>query len=141
MSRREIRVVAGIIWRGREFLAVDRPEGKDFAHMWEFPGGKIGPGESAEDALVRELREELRITATSFSAWREKRHDYAGFTVHLTFFHVHAFMGEPYPAEGQALAWVRPEEPGGLAFLPADVEILEALKRYDGPRGEGGRVT
>jgi 8-oxo-dGTP diphosphatase len=132
---REIRVVAGIVWRGAEFLAVDRPEGKAFARMWEFPGGKIVSGESPEDALVRELREELRITATAFGYWREKSHQYDGLLVHLTFFHVHAFRGVPFPAEGQTLAWLAPGRTGSRAFLPADVEIVEALKTYAGPKG------
>jgi 8-oxo-dGTP diphosphatase len=132
---REIRVVAGIVWKGAQFLAVDRPDGKAFAHMWEFPGGKIIPGESAEAALARELQEELRITPTAFGFWREKSHQYDGLLVHLTFFHVHAFRGAPFPAEGQSLAWILPGQTGTRAFLPADVEIVEALKTYAGPKG------
>lgn len=124
-----LRVVAGVIWRDGRFLAVERPEGKAFAHWWEFPGGKIRPAESPVEALVRELREELRITATAFSYWREKTHAYEEFTVHLTFFHVRAFTGEPFPMEGQNLAWLAPGRPDGRPFLPADLELVQALAR------------
>lgn len=73
---RTITVVAGIVWRGDSFLAVRRPEGKPHAGFWEFPGGKVEYGETLEQALARELHEELGITPICMQAWRVVRHIY-----------------------------------------------------------------
>lgn len=124
-----LEVVAAVIWREGSFLAVDRPECKAHAGFWEFPGGKVAPGEAEGQALVRELREELGITPTEFEFWREKRHAYEHATVRLRFYHVRAFAGEPRGLEGQRLAWLRPGEAPGVPFLPADEEILAHLAR------------
>ncbi|QGY40958.1 NUDIX domain-containing protein [Pseudodesulfovibrio cashew] len=122
-----IHVVAGIIWQDGRYLAVERPEGFPMAGWWEFPGGKIELGESQEDALVRELREELDITATELSFWRELEHEYDRYFVRLYFFHVTGFDGELKCLENQRMEWVDPGEPPVLEFLPADVAVVEAL--------------
>lgn len=122
-----IDVVAAVIWRDGRFLAVDRPEGKPLAGFWEFPGGKIAPGETEGQALTRELREELGITPTEQSFWMEKVHAYEHATVRLRFHHVRSFSGEPSGLEGQRLRWLAPGEPPGVPFLPADEEILAHL--------------
>lgn len=129
---RPIRVVAGIIWNAGRYLAVERPKGKRMAGWWEFPGGKVEPEETLEQALVRELREELSITALSFFLWREKMHHYPDVDVHLFFYWVSAFRGWPASMEGQGMAWVVPgqDEP---AFLEADCDIAAELAVVPAP--------
>ena len=123
-----IKVVAGILWRKGSFLAARRPLGKPLAGYWEFPGGKVEPGEGLEQALVRELDEELGLTPLEFSLFREKQHVYEHGTVLLYFFQVHAFKGRPRPREGHKLQWFTPHETNGARFLKADREIVNALK-------------
>ena len=124
-----LNVVAGIIWRDGNYLAVERPEGSNMAGWWEFPGGKIEPGESREDALVRELREELGITPVDFEYWRDLEHEYDEFSVRLHFFHISKYSGDLTALENQRWAWVDPSEPVSLDYLPADVVIVEALHK------------
>ncbi len=134
-SKPPMRVVAGIIWQGDRYLAVRRPEGTRHAGMWEFPGGKVEPGESLEEAMIRELAEELGITAQAPQFWREKEHTYPRGSVRLYFFHIRAFKGVPRPLEGQRLSWVTPAEALDLAFLEADLDIvvdLQALPALSG---------
>lgn len=122
-----IRVVAGVIWRGDRFLAVRRPEGKSMAGFWEFPGGKVEPGESLEAALARELTEELGLLPLDVRHWRDVTHRYPQGTVHLSFFHIRDFKGVPRPLEGQGLRWVTASEASALDFLEADREIVARL--------------
>lgn len=127
---RGIDVAAGVIWRDGRFLAAQRPPDKPHAGFWEFPGGKLEPGEDAAQALARELAEELDIRVCTASFWRCAEHDYPerGLHVRLHFFHVTAFDGQPSSREGQTLRWILPEEASTLPFLPADAAIVAALK-------------
>lgn len=120
-------VVAGIVWRDGRFLAVERPEGKAHAGWWEFPGGKVEPGETLAEALVRELEEELTLRATRLVPWREKRFSYPQGDVLLHFFHVTAFDGPVLPREGQRLDWFTPGQADVSIFLPANADIVPAL--------------
>lgn len=122
-------VVAGIVWRGDEYLAVQRPEGSRMAGWWEFPGGKIEKGESRDDALVREFQEELGVTPTEFEYWRDLEHEYDEFVVRLHFFHIRNYSGELKSLENQQMEWVDPSRPPTLDYLPADIVIVEALHR------------
>ena len=124
-----LHVVAGIVWRDGEYLAVQRPEGARMAGWWEFPGGKIEPGESRDQALVREFREELGVTPTEFEYWRELEHEYDDFVVRLHFFHIRKYSGKLQGLENQRMAWVDPSMPPTLDYLPADIVIVEALHR------------
>lgn len=87
------------------FLLTTRPPGKAYAGYWEFPGGKVETGESVEQALVRELHEELGVHATRVSRWREQVVDYPHALVRLHFCHVSAWDGELTMREGQQFAW------------------------------------
>ncbi|MCR5259801.1 MAG: NUDIX domain-containing protein [Desulfovibrio sp.] len=135
MALREIRVAAGVVWRrGRdgacEALCCQRPQGKPMAGFWEFPGGKLEPGEDALQALARELKEELGIAVRRALPWKSFVHDYPerDLRVHLFFFNVAAFEGEIVPREGQAFAWKQPRDAGLLGFLPADASIVRELE-------------
>jgi 8-oxo-dGTP diphosphatase len=132
VSRVTLEVVAGIIWRDGRYLAVERPKGARMAGWWEFPGGKIEPGESDSQALVRELQEELGITPTVFEYWQDLVHSYADFSVHLHFFNVTEYIGELAPLEDQRMMWIDPSAAVELEFLPADIPVVEAL------HGQGG---
>ncbi|MBU4191377.1 MAG: (deoxy)nucleoside triphosphate pyrophosphohydrolase [Proteobacteria bacterium] len=130
-----LEVVAGIVWREGKYLAVERPEGARMAGWWEFPGGKIDPGETGGQAIVRELEEELGITPLVFEFWRDLVHHYDDFSVHLHFYHIRDYRGEATPLENQRMVWVDPAHPPVLDFLPADMPVGEALHAGCGPSG------
>lgn len=127
---KRLEVVAGILWRGGKYLAVRRPEGGRMAGWWEFPGGQIEPGETPEAALVRELHEELGVTVTAQVYWQEVTHRYEAFEVHLRFYHVTGFDGEPQALEGQGMLWCDPDNQPELDFLEADLPIVRALEHF-----------
>ncbi|WP_319585083.1 (deoxy)nucleoside triphosphate pyrophosphohydrolase [uncultured Pseudodesulfovibrio sp.] len=127
MTKPVLEVVAGIVWSDGLYLAVRRPEGGPMAGWWEFPGGKVEQGETRERALVREFSEELDVIPEEFSYWRDLRHDYDDFSVHLHFYHITKYSGELKSMEGQEMTWVDARKPVSLDFLPADIVIVEAL--------------
>ena len=122
-------VVAALIWRGERFLACQRPEHKARGLLWEFVGGKVEPGETLEQALVRECREELDVTVVPGEVFMEVVHEYPDLTVHLTLFHTQLPEGEPKALEHNALRWITVQEIDQLALCPADEVILERLKQ------------
>jgi 8-oxo-dGTP diphosphatase len=121
-------VVAALIWRGERFLACQRPEHKARGLLWEFVGGKVEPGETREQALVRECREELDVTVVPGEVFMEVVHEYPDLTVRLTLFNARITQGTPKMLEHNDLRWITPAEIDQYAFCPADVEILERLK-------------
>ena len=127
-DRNSVYVAAGIIWRKGAFLAARRPMDKPRGGLWEFPGGKQEAGESMEEALARELREELGISIGIPALWRVVRHAYPDMTVIIHFMHVTEFSGEPQARDGQELRWVTPAEARALPFLPADVPLVAELQ-------------
>lgn len=129
MIRRTIAVAAGCILNAAgEVLIAQRPEGKIAAGKWEFPGGKIEVGERADQALVRELEEELGVQAKEFRPLIRITHDYTDRTVMLDTWLVTAFSGEPHGREQQAFAWVSPERLFDYPLLGADGPIVSALR-------------
>lgn len=125
---KRVEVAAAVIQRadGR-FLLAQRPAGKVYAGYWEFPGGKIERGESAEHALRRELHEELGIEVDLAYPWITRDYDYAHAAVTLRFFRVVAWRGEPHGREAQAFSW---QTVNGLTvdpLLPANGPVLRAL--------------
>lgn len=123
-----LHVVVGILWRGKQFLAAQRPKGRIHAGYWEFPGGKVEAGESLEDALIRELDEELAITITAPVFFYNVSHNYGDLPLSLHFFHITTFTGEPTPIEGQNLRWLTPKEATNLCFLEADQSLIKKLQ-------------
>ena len=123
-------VAAGILCdsKGRVLIA-ERVGGGPFNGMWEFPGGKIGPGESAERALSRELAEELGIEVTESSSFMNLRHEYDDRVVSIEFFIVSRWNCKPVGREGQALRWVPSENLNAAELLPADVPVVTALRQ------------
>lgn len=127
---RHFHVAAGILSdsAGR-VLICERLSDGPFAGLWEFPGGKIGSGESARDALVRELAEELGIDVMDPIPFMDLRHEYPDRSVDLEFFLVSHWHGEPSGLEGQRLRWVRAADLDAGILLPADVPVVAALQR------------
>lgn len=127
MSQR-VEVAAAVIERpDGTFLMACRPEGKAYAGWWEFPGGKVEVGETAREALVRELQEELGIAVTEAYPWLSRFYDYPHAQVNLRFFRVTGWQGEPHPHEGQQLAWAQAAAPEVAPILPANGPILRGL--------------
>ena len=121
-------VVAALIWDENRFLACQRPAHKARGLLWEFVGGKVEPGESLEDALIRECREELAVTVTVGEPFMEATHQYPDIHVHLTLFHATIAEGEPRMLEHNDLRWITPAEIPQFDFCPADVDILRHIQ-------------
>jgi len=122
-----IDVSAALVFRGGRLLIAQRPEGGHLAGMWEFPGGKREPGETWEECLRRELREELDVDVEVGRLFEEVTHAYPTKTVRLRFFLCRLPTGEPRPVGCAAVAWVSPEALGRYEFPPADAGLLQRL--------------
>src|SRR5512135_3481438 len=120
--------VAVILRVDGAFLLAQRPAGKIWAGYWEFPGGKVEPGETPYHALVRELREELGITVQTAYPWVTRVFTYPHATVRLNFFRVTAWGGELHPHEGQEFSWQRALNVSVFPLLPANTPVLRALE-------------
>jgi 8-oxo-dGTP diphosphatase len=124
-----VEVVAAVITRADgAVLFAQRPEGKVYAGWWEFPGGKVEQGENGQQALARELNEELGIQVRRAFPWLTRVYTYPHATVRLRFFRVTAWDGEPHPREMQALAWQRMDAPLVEPMLPANAPIVASLR-------------
>lgn len=122
-------VVAALIWDENRFMICQRLAHKARGSLWEFVGGKVEPGESKEEALIRECREELGVTVEVGDVFMEVTHQYPDITVHLTLFSASIREGVPQKLEHQDIRWITAEEIGKFSFCPADTEILEKLKK------------
>ena len=122
-------VVAALIWDGARFMACQRPAHKARGLKWEFVGGKVEPGETKQQALIRECREELAVTVNVGDVFMEVDHVYPDLTVHLTLFHAAIAEGTPQKLEHNDIRWITVDEIDQYEFCPADEEILERLKR------------
>ena len=124
-------VVAALIWNGDTFMICQRPVHKARGLLWEFVGGKVEPGETKEQALVRECREELAVTLSVGDAFMDVIHEYPDLTVHLTLFNATIAEGEPVMLEHNDIQWITPSEIANYEFCPADEEILaQIIERY-----------
>jgi 8-oxo-dGTP diphosphatase len=125
-SRLVIVVVAAVIERDGSFLLTRRLEGTHLAGKWEFPGGKIAPGETHTQALQREIREELDAAVDVGALVFEIEHPYPDRTISLHFYRC-ALRGEPKPLLGQEMKWVPRADLRTLDFPPADEELIDRL--------------
>ncbi len=120
-------VAAVVVEPDGRFLLAERPAGKVYAGYWEFPGGKVEPGESRRAALARELHEELGIEVDEASTWLTRIYTYPHATVRLNFFRVTRWHGEPHGKENQRLSWQMIDAVKVAPLLPANGTILRAL--------------
>jgi 8-oxo-dGTP diphosphatase len=128
-GRKVTRVAVGVLRRGDgSVLLADRPQGKPYAGFWEFPGGKIEPGEDVHAALVRELHEEVGVDIGPSRPWVTFEFDYPHAYVELQFRLVDRWRGEPHSREGQRLRFVDPADEPPQPLLPAAVPALRWLR-------------
>ena len=122
-----VEVVAALIWDKDKFMICQRPPHKTRALLWEFVGGKVEPGETKQQALIRECREELAVTISVGDVFMDVIHDYPDMTVHLTLFNATIAEGIPQKLEHNDIKWITPGEIDKYDFCPADEEILKRI--------------
>lgn len=127
-EREIIDVVAALIWDQDRFLICQRPPHKARGMLWEFVGGKVDPGETKEEALIRECQEELGITLAVGDVFMEVLHAYPDLTVRLTLFNATIAAGTPQLKEHVDIRWITVAEIPQYEFCPADEEILQKLQ-------------
>lgn len=122
-------VAAALVDADNRVLIAQRPEGKQLAGLWEFPGGKVDPGERPEDALIRELAEELGVSvkAPCLAPLTFASHAYDDFHLLMPLYVCRKWEGFVQPAEGQAVTWARPRELRNFAMPPADAPLIAPL--------------
>ena len=122
-----VEVVAALIWDRDKFLICQRPVNKARALLWEFVGGKVEQGETKEQALIRECKEELAIDLSVGDVFMDVTHEYPDITVHLTLFNATVAEGEPQKLEHNDIQWITPCDIPNYEFCPADEKMLENI--------------
>lgn len=122
-----VDVVAALIWDEDKFMICQRPASKARGLLWEFVGGKVEPGETKPQALVRECREELAVTVDVGEVYMELVHEYPDIKIRLTLFNAAIAEGTPQMLEHNDIRWISVNEIPNYSFCPADTEILEKL--------------
>jgi len=119
-----------LVDRDGRVLVAQRPAGKPMAGLWEFPGGKLAPGETPEQCLIRELHEELGVDTESscLAPLTFASHGYDGFHLLMPLYVCRVWRGEPRPREGQSLRWLRPNALRELAMPAADRPLIPVLE-------------
>ena len=128
MEKKVTEVVAALIWDGDRFLICQRPAHKARDLLWESVGGKVELGETKEQALIRECREELAVTLLVGEVFMEVDHEYPDLSVHLTLFNAAISEGTPRMLEHNDIRWITVEEIPQYEFCPADEAILKKLR-------------
>jgi 8-oxo-dGTP diphosphatase len=123
-----IEVSAALIFRDGKLLIAQRHAGSHLGGLWEFPGGKREPGETFEQCLVREIREELGVDIVVGELFQEVTHTYPEKCVHLKFFRCRLIAGEPQPLDCAAVKWIKQSELAAHEFPAADALLIETLK-------------
>lgn len=130
LSRKKpVDVVAALIWEKDRFLICQRPKNKTRGLLWEFVGGKVEPGETQQQALMRECAEELAITIDVGDRFMEVIHEYPDMLIRLTLFHCTIPTGQPQALEHNDIRWIHPSQTDAYPFCPADTDILKEIKR------------
>ena len=122
-----VEVVAALIWDNDKFMICQRPAYKARGLLWEFVGGKVELGETKEQALIRECKEELNVLLSVGDVFMDVVHEYPDLTVHLTLFAATIAEGEPQKLEHNDIQWITPSEISSYEFCPADKEILAKI--------------
>ena len=122
-----VEVVAALMWQGDKFMICQRPAHKARGLLWEFVGGKVESGETKEQALVRECKEELDVLLSVGDVFMDVVHEYPDLTVHLTLFNATITEGEPQRLEHNDILWITPSEIPNYEFCPADEQILKKI--------------
>lgn len=122
-----LEVVAAIIRKEGKILICQRPKDKSQGLLWEFPGGKIEPGETGEQAVIRECREELGVTIKVDGFFIDVTHEYFDRTVHLSVYNCSMTDGKPVMLEHNDMRWISVAQCGEYEFCPADEEIVERV--------------
>ena len=130
-EKRAIEVVAGLVRRGDHVLICRRPMDKARGGQWEFAGGKVEPGETKQQALVREFREELDVELNPGEVVLEVIHNYPDLTVHLSLLEATAASGEPRALEHSEIQWVKMKDVHAFDLCPADRELVRLLYERD----------
>ena len=120
-------VVAALIWDNDKFMICQRPAHKARGLLWEFVGGKVESGETKEQALIRECREELNVLLSVGDVFMDLVHEYPDLKVHLTLFDATIAEGEPQKLEHNDIRWITPSETPNYEFCPADKGILAKI--------------
>ena len=120
-------VAAALIWDGDKFMICQRPAHKARGLLWEFVGGKVEPGETREQALIRECREELAVTVSVGEVFMDVVHEYPDLLVHLTLLNAVIAEGIPQKLEHNDIRWITVDEIPSYDFCPADEEIIKRL--------------
>lgn len=124
-----VDVVAALIWNNDRFMICQRPENKAQALLWEFVGGKVEPGESKEQALIRECKEELNVDVSIGDLFFQSEHKYPDLYIRLTVFNAEIIRGIPVLKEHNNIKWIGISEISQYSFCPADLPVLEKLMR------------
>jgi mutator protein MutT len=127
-AKKAVEVSAALIFRAGKLLITQRHAGSHLGGLWEFPGGKREAGETFEQCLVREIREELGVEISVGELFEEIRHDYPEKSVHLKFFTCKIISGEPQPLDCAAVKWIEKPELAAHEFPAADAQLLERLR-------------
>lgn len=122
------QVVAALIWQDEKFMICQRPPHKARGLLWEFVGGKVEAGESKQQALVRECREELNLLVDVHDVFMQVLHEYPDISIELTLFNCTILSGELMLNEHKAMQWISPMQIEDFDFCPADKEILKEIK-------------
>lgn len=125
-------VVSALIWCKNKFMICQRPAHKSRGLLWEFVGGKVEPGETKQQALIRECQEELATILSVGEVFMDVTHQYPDLTIHLTLFNASIQVGIPQKLEHNDIRWITVDEIDQYAFCPADEEMLGRLKAARG---------
>ncbi len=127
VEKPKIDVTAGLIWKKGRVLVTRRPKGSHLEGMWEFPGGKKEPGETLEECVKREIKEELGLDIEADKHLLKVTHEYETKIVDLHVYKCHILEGIPKPLENQEIAWVKPDELNAGEFPPPDKKVIEFI--------------
>jgi 8-oxo-dGTP diphosphatase len=127
--KKDIHVVGAVIFKDNKILCAQRGPEKSLPFLWEFPGGKIEKGEKSEEALKREIYEEMQCAIEIGERIEHTVYDYDFGIVHLTTYHCKLIEGEPVLTEHSAIKWLSPDELHNLEWAPADIPTIEKIEK------------